>query len=82
MDHCRDAVRAGVDLIEIREPDLEWAEFLSLATRVVDMARDTPTRVIVTTGWTSHWRRERTASTCAAIRSRPIARDRWRPPGF
>jgi thiamine-phosphate diphosphorylase len=47
VDHCRDAVRAGVDLIQIREPGLESAELLDLAARVVEMARDTPTRVVV-----------------------------------
>jgi thiamine-phosphate diphosphorylase len=47
LDHCRDAVRAGVDLIQIREPGLEAAELLSLAARVAEMARDTPTRVVV-----------------------------------
>lgn len=47
LDHCRDAVRAGVDLIQIREPGLESPELLSLTVKVVDMARDTPTRVVV-----------------------------------
>jgi thiamine-phosphate diphosphorylase len=47
LDHCRDAVRAGVDLIQIREPGLESPELLSLAVKVVDMTRDTPTRVVV-----------------------------------
>jgi thiamine-phosphate diphosphorylase len=47
LDHCRDAVRAGVDLIQIREPGLESRALLSLAARVVDMARDTPSRVVV-----------------------------------
>jgi thiamine-phosphate pyrophosphorylase len=47
LDHCRDAVRAGVDLIQIREPGLEASALVSLAASVVDMARDTPTRVVV-----------------------------------
>jgi thiamine-phosphate diphosphorylase len=47
LDHCRDAVRAGVDLIQIRELDLEASALLSLAAGVADMARDTPTRVVV-----------------------------------
>ena len=47
LDHCRDAVRAGVDLIQIREPGLESPELLSLVVKVVDMTRDTPTRVVV-----------------------------------
>ncbi len=47
LDHCRDAVRAGVDLIQIREPGLESPELLSLAVQVVVMTRDTPTRVVV-----------------------------------
>jgi thiamine-phosphate pyrophosphorylase len=47
LDHCRDAVHAGIDLIQIREPGLESAELLSLAASVVEMARETPTRVVV-----------------------------------
>jgi len=47
LDHCRDAVRAGVDLIQIREPGLDASALLSLAASVVDLARDTPTRVVV-----------------------------------
>ncbi len=47
LDHCRDAVRAGVDLIQLREPGLEALALLSLATRLVDMTRHTPTRVVV-----------------------------------
>jgi thiamine-phosphate diphosphorylase len=47
LDHCRDAVRAGVDLIQLREPGLEAHALLTLATRLVEMTRDTPTRVVV-----------------------------------
>jgi thiamine-phosphate diphosphorylase len=47
LDHCRDAIRAGVDLIQLREPGLEALTLLALAARLVDMTRDTPTRVVV-----------------------------------
>jgi thiamine-phosphate diphosphorylase len=47
LDHCRDAVRASVDLIQLREPGLEAHALLTLATRLVEMTRDTPTRVVV-----------------------------------
>ena len=47
LDHCRDAIRAGVDLIQLRESGLEALALLSLAARLVDMTRDTPTRVVV-----------------------------------
>jgi thiamine-phosphate diphosphorylase len=47
LDHCRDAVRAGVDLIQLREPGLEASALLSLAAQLVGMTRGTPTRVVV-----------------------------------
>jgi thiamine-phosphate diphosphorylase len=47
LDHCRDAIRAGVDLIQLREPGLEALTLLALAAKLVEMARDTPTRVVV-----------------------------------
>jgi len=44
---AREAVAAGVDLLQIREPDLEAAPLTALAARVVEIARGTATRVVV-----------------------------------
>ena len=42
-----DAIAAGVDLIQIRERDLDPAELVDLVSRVVGRAASTPTRVVV-----------------------------------
>jgi thiamine-phosphate diphosphorylase len=47
LEHCEDAIHAGVDLIQIREPGLEASALLALAAAVVAIARGTPTRVLV-----------------------------------
>jgi thiamine-phosphate pyrophosphorylase len=43
----RDAVDAGVDLIQVRERDLETAQLVDLAGDLADIARGSPTRVVV-----------------------------------
>jgi thiamine-phosphate pyrophosphorylase len=47
VDQCRDAVRAGIDLVQLRAPDLDAASLWSLAAQMVDAARGTPTRIVV-----------------------------------
>lgn len=47
LDQARDAIGAGVDLIQIREPDLEGAALCELASAVARMTLGTPTRVVV-----------------------------------
>ena len=41
------AVRAGVDIIQIREKDLSTRDLIALTQRAVDAARGTPTRIVV-----------------------------------
>lgn len=43
--HC--AARAGVDLLQIRERDLEARDLATLVTDVINVTRGTPTRVVV-----------------------------------
>ncbi len=47
MEVIGDAVRAGIDLIQIREKDLGTRELMGLAETAVAAARGTPTRVVV-----------------------------------
>jgi thiamine-phosphate pyrophosphorylase len=47
IDRFRAAVRAGVDLIQIRERDLEGARLAELARAVVEVARGSQTLVVV-----------------------------------
>jgi len=47
VDQCRDASRAGVDLIQVREPDLDAAALAALVIQVVEVTRTTTTRVVV-----------------------------------
>jgi len=47
IEQCRAASRAGVDLVQLREPDLEAAALSSVATRLVEATGDTATRIIV-----------------------------------
>jgi thiamine-phosphate pyrophosphorylase len=47
VDQCRDAVQAGVDLIQVRERDLEAAALSALVAELVRLTRATETRVVV-----------------------------------
>jgi thiamine-phosphate diphosphorylase len=47
VEQCRDAVQAGVDLIQVRERDLEAAALSALVAEVVRLTRATQTRVVV-----------------------------------
>ena len=47
FDQVRVAVAAGVDLIQVREPDLPDQVLLEVVTRCVDLARGTKTVVLV-----------------------------------
>lgn len=46
-EQVRAAAQAGVDLIQVREPDLEAAELTALVRSVVRLADGTPARVLV-----------------------------------
>ena len=46
-EQARRAVEAGIDLLQIRERDLEAGELLALATDIVRLTRGSPTRVVV-----------------------------------
>jgi thiamine-phosphate pyrophosphorylase len=46
-DVARDAVRAGVDLIQVREHGLETAQLVDLVSQVVEIAHGASTRVVV-----------------------------------
>jgi thiamine-phosphate pyrophosphorylase len=47
VEQCRDAVLAGVDLIQVRERDLEAAALSALVAELVRLTRATETRVVV-----------------------------------
>ena len=47
LAQARRAVDAGVDLIQVRERDLEAASLAALVADIVAIARGTPTRVVV-----------------------------------
>lgn len=47
VEQCREAVGAGVDMIQIRERDLEGGPLASLVGDVVRLTRGTATRVVV-----------------------------------
>jgi thiamine-phosphate pyrophosphorylase len=47
VEQCRAAVQAGVDLIQVRERDLEGAALSVLVAEVVRLTRATGTRVVV-----------------------------------
>jgi thiamine-phosphate pyrophosphorylase len=82
IDQCRAASRAGVDLVQLREPHLEAAALSSLAARLVEATGDTATRIVVND-------RLDVALTCGAagvhLRGDSIPPGRVRemtPPGF
>ncbi|HEX5411974.1 MAG TPA: thiamine phosphate synthase [Terriglobia bacterium] len=45
--HLRAAIDAGVDLIQLREKDLDTASLISLSNAAVEMARESNTKVVV-----------------------------------
>jgi len=47
LAQARHAAHAGVDLIQVRERDLEAAALAALVTAIVDAVRSTPVRVVV-----------------------------------
>jgi thiamine-phosphate pyrophosphorylase len=47
VEQARQAAEAGIELIQIRERDLEAAELAALVTEVVGVTRHTATRVVV-----------------------------------
>jgi thiamine-phosphate pyrophosphorylase len=47
LEHCRDAILAGVDLIELREPGLDGRALASLASAIMQLTRGSPTRLVV-----------------------------------
>ena len=47
VEQARRAVEAGIDLVQIRERDLEASELLALVSDVVRLTRGTTTRVVV-----------------------------------
>jgi thiamine-phosphate diphosphorylase len=82
IDQCRAASRAGVDLVQLREPGLEAAALSLLAGRMVEVAGDTAARIVVND-------RLDVALTCGAggvhLRGDSIPPGRVRemtPPGF
>lgn len=47
IEQAAEAVDAGVDLIQIRERDLDTSSLASLVLRVIEVTRGSPTRVVV-----------------------------------
>jgi thiamine-phosphate pyrophosphorylase len=47
VEQCAEAVRAGVDLIQVRERDLEGGPLAALVAELVRLTRGTSTRVVV-----------------------------------
>jgi thiamine-phosphate pyrophosphorylase len=47
VEQCRDAVLAGIDLIQVRERDLEAAALSALVVDLVRLTRGTATRIVV-----------------------------------
>jgi thiamine-phosphate pyrophosphorylase len=47
VDQCSEAVRAGVDMIQVRERDLDGGPLASLVAELVRLTRGTTTRVLV-----------------------------------
>ena len=47
VDLARAAAAAGVDLLQVRERDLETSRLVDLVSRILGVVRDTPMRVVV-----------------------------------
>src|SRR6476661_945799 len=47
VDQAKEAIDAGVDLVQIREPDLEGAALVEVVRDIVGLARSSGTRAIV-----------------------------------
>ena len=47
LDQCREAVHAGIDMIQVRERSLDDGPLASLVTELVRLTRGTATRVVV-----------------------------------
>lgn len=47
VEQCGEAIRAGVDMIQVRERDLEGGPLASLVAELVRLTRGTATRVVV-----------------------------------
>ena len=47
LEQVRFAVAAGIDVIQLREPDLEGRALTALASRLVQLTRESRTRVVV-----------------------------------
>jgi thiamine-phosphate pyrophosphorylase len=47
VEQCRDAVEAGIDLIQVRERDLDAAALAALVAELVRLTRASETRVVV-----------------------------------
>lgn len=82
IDQCREASRAGVDLIQLREPALDAAALSALVVQLVELTHTTKTRVVVND-------RVDVALACGAggvhLRGDSIPPERARsiaPPGF
>ena len=79
---ARHAVDAGIDLIQVRERDLEAADLAALVADLLAVTRGTRPASSSTIGWTWRSPAAPTASTCAATRSRSRPRGGLAPPGF
>lgn len=82
VDLAAAAARAGVDLIQVREPDLDDRTLCRLVAKIVAVTTDTPARVLVndrpdvacSAGAAGvHLK----ASSCPAVRVRALARPGW-----
>jgi thiamine-phosphate pyrophosphorylase len=47
LEQCREAIQAGVDLIQVRERDLDGGPLAALVAELVRLTRGTATRVVV-----------------------------------
>jgi len=47
VEQCSEAVQAGIDIIQIRERDLDAGPLVTLVAELVHLTRGTPTRIVV-----------------------------------